>query len=118
MASLTFRVRERSDEYKPRRAAVRDVTSFDAFLAEVFPSLIDGGPREAGIQGRLSDRSAVDLYRPNRLIFELNQIVGIEELVLGKQWIADFFRVAIEGATGAQGLNFFRVGRHRDESVK
>ena len=92
--------------------------ALDAVLAEVFPSLIDSGPRETGIQGCLNDRLAVDLHRPNRLIFELNQIVRIEELVLGKQWIADFFRVAIEDAGGAQGLNFFPVGWHRVKECK
>ena len=81
-------------------------------------AFIDSGPRETGIQGCLSDRLAVDLHRPNRLIFELNQIVRIEELVLGKQWIADFFRVAIEDAGGAQGLNFFPVGWHRVKECK
>ncbi len=50
---------------------------------------------------------AIELHRANRLIFELNQIVGIEEVVLGEQGVANFFRVAIKGAGGAQGFNFF-----------
>ena len=86
-------------------------------MAEVLPSLIDSGPREAGIQGRLSDRSAVDLYRPDRLIFELNQIVGIEEVMFGEQGITDFFRVAVESATGAQCFDFLGVRRHKSNSV-
>jgi hypothetical protein len=89
----------------------------DAFLAEVFLCLIDGRPREAIIQGCVSDRTAIDLNGPDRLIFELNQIVGIEEVVFGEQGMTDFFRVAVESATGAQCFDFFWVGRHESNCV-
>jgi len=50
--------------------------ALDAFLAEVFPGLINSGPRETGIQGCLSDRLAVDLHRPNRLIYGIGRILS------------------------------------------
>ena len=81
-------------------------------VLEVLLSLIDGGPREAELPGGLRDRPAVDLDGAKGLVFELNQVVGIEEGVLPEQRVADFLRVAIEGATGAQRLDFFGVGRH------
>ena len=89
----------------------------DALLSEVFLCLIDGRPREAKIQGCMSDRTAIDLNGPNRLVFELKQIAGIEEVMFGEQGMADFLRVAIESATGTKRFDFLRVRRHKSNSV-
>ena len=51
----------------------------------------------------------LDLHGPDRLVFELNEIVGIEEIIFEEPRVADFFRVAIESARATQGLNLFRV---------
>jgi hypothetical protein len=90
----------------------------NACLVQICPSLIDGGPRKAKIQGCLRDRTAIDINRANRLVFELNHIMGIEEVVFGEQGVANFFRVAVQGAGGAQRLDFFRVGRHKLQECK
>jgi hypothetical protein len=37
--------------------------------------------------------------------------------VFGEQRVADFLRVAIEGATGSQGFDFLWVGRHSNKNV-
>jgi len=76
------------------------------------------GPREAKIQGCLRDRTAIELNGANRLVFELNHIMGIEEVVFAEQGVANFFRMAVQGAGGAQSLDFFRVGRHWVDTVK
>jgi hypothetical protein len=65
----------------------------------------------------LRDRTAIDLNGANRLVFELNHIMGIEEVVFAKQRVANFFRVAVQDAGGAQRLDFFRVGRHGSGTV-
>ena len=61
---------------------------------------------------------AIEFHGANCLLFELHQIVGIEEVVFGEQGVANFFGVAIEGAGGAQGLNFFLISWHAFANVK
>jgi hypothetical protein len=47
----------------------------------------------------------------------LNHIVGIEEVVFGEQRVANFLRVAIKGAGGAQQFDFLGIRWHRVSSV-
>jgi hypothetical protein len=78
----------------------------ESFVPEVFLRLIDSGPREAKFHGCLSNWALLNLDRPNRFVFELNQIVGIKKVMFGEQRVADFFRMAMEGATGSERFDF------------
>jgi len=63
-----------------------------------------------GQNPRLRERSeAIDLNGPDRLIFELNQIVGSKKSCSAKK-VTDFFRVAVERPQERSASIFLGVG--------
>ena len=57
----------------------------DAFLAELLSGLVNGRPRQAELPGGVKDGAALDFDRPDRLVFELHQIVRVEEGMVAKE---------------------------------
>jgi hypothetical protein len=80
---------------------------------ESLPCLIDGGPGETKLDGGLGEGLSVGLDGPEGLVFELEQVVRIEELGVGEAGVAHFFGTWVEGSAGAEGVEFGGIWGHK-----
>jgi hypothetical protein len=65
-------------------------------------SLVEGRPRNAKARGNVADRDAVGLVPPHHLVTHLDEILRVEERVVGEQRVAHHLGVRIEGAVTCQ----------------
>ena len=57
----------------------------------------------------LADGTIVDVNLTQHLVLDLHQVVGIEEVAVAKQRMADGFRMRIECAVTAKRLTLLRL---------
>src|SRR5438128_4722377 len=68
-------------------AALAGQKSFQSFFLKLALGLVNGRAGKSKLAGRPSNRIIVGLQRAQRLVFELNQVVGIEEVGLLKEGV-------------------------------
>ena len=83
---------------------------FQALLRKLGLRLIDRGTRQTEVSGGLGQRTVVYLHRPQRFVFELEQVLRIEKGGWLKQWVAHLGGAGIKGAGGLQGLGQAELG--------
>jgi len=96
-----------------RSAFVRQQAS-QALSFESGLRLVKGGPRAAEQFGRRADGFSVDLNPTQHLVFDLEGVASIEEIVLQKKRVGDAVGMRVEGAGLAQRgeLGIGRGGFH------
>ena len=93
------------------RTAAAGKQSGEAVLLQGVLGLVEGGTGDAKRGGRLADCKAVDLMTPHHLVADLDQVLRIEEGVVGKQLVANKFGIGVEHAVLRQRLALAIRGR-------
>ena len=96
----------RSDFAGPFGTSLSWQQPMKSLLLKLLLSLIDGRTREAKIRSGLGNGIAIGLQRPQRFVFELQQVLGIEELRALEGRVPDLRETGIEGAGSPQRILF------------
>jgi hypothetical protein len=70
---------------------------------------VEDRSREAERSGRVDDRACPDLHTAQHLVFDLEQVVGIEEGAVAKQGIDDRIGMRMDCARHSQSLKALRA---------